>query len=564
MVFDLDVLVVGSGFGGSVSALRLTEKGYRVGVVECGRRWTPETMPRSDWDVRNYLWFPRLGMRGMLRMTLMKDVFVLSGSAVGGGSVVYANTLYRPLERYWTDPQWAHIAEWRTEFTPFYDQAERMLGADRVPFETNADGVMRAIADRMGVADTFRPTDVGVYFGEPGDEVADPYFGGAGPTRTGCVHCGGCMIGCRHNAKNSLDHNYLHLAEAGGAQVFPDREVVDVTPIATGGYEVVAVPPGRRGPRQVWTTEQVIFSAGSLGTQKLLHRLKDEGRLPALSDALGSMTRTNSESIVGVSARSFDVDYSQGVAITSSIHPDADTHIEPVRYPQGSGATVGALSALIVDGGGRIPRWLRFLLTAVTHPVAFARSVVTMRGVAERSIVLLVMQSLDNSLRTVRRTTPFGSFLTTEQGHGEPNPTWIPQANRAAREAADVMQGTAFGSVFEALFDVPTTAHIIGGCPISDRDADGVVDPYHRVYGYDGLHVCDGAVVTANLGVNPSLTITAMAERAMSMWPNRGDVDPRPAPGEAYRPVPPVPPRTPAVPADAPGALRLLPVVETR
>ncbi len=564
MVFDLDVLVVGSGFGGSVSALRLTEKGYRVGVVECGRRWTPETMPRSDWDVRNYLWFPRLGMRGMLRMTLMKDVFVLSGSAVGGGSVVYANTLYRPLERYWTDPQWAHIAEWRTEFTPFYDQAERMLGADRVPFETNADGVMRAIADRMGVADTFRPTDVGVYFGEPGDEVADPYFGGAGPTRTGCVHCGGCMIGCRHNAKNSLDHNYLHLAEAGGAQVFPDREVVDVTPIATGGYEVVAVPPGRRGPRQVWTTEQVIFSAGSLGTQKLLHRLKDEGRLPALSDALGSMTRTNSESIVGVSARSFDVDYSQGVAITSSIHPDADTHIEPVRYPQGSGATVGALSALIVDGGGRIPRWLRFLLTAVTHPVAFARSVVTMRGVAERSIVLLVMQSLDNSLRTVRRTTPFGSFLTTEQGHGEPNPTWIPQANRAAREAADVMQGTAFGSVFEALFDVPTTAHIIGGCPISDRDADGVVDPYHRVYGYDGLHVCDGAVVTANLGVNPSLTITAMAERAMSMWPNRGDVDPRPAPGEAYRPVPPVPPRTPAVPADASGALRLLPVVETR
>jgi len=555
--FNYDVLVIGSGFGGSVAALRLTEKGYSVGVVESGRRWSPSNLPRSDWDVRRYLWFPRLGMRGMLRMSLLADVFVLSGSGVGGGSVVYANTLYRPLDAYWTDPHWSHITDWKSECAPFYDQAERMLGVDRVPFDTNADEVMKEVARRLDVEDTYHRTDVGVYFGTPGEEVPDPYFGGRGPTRTGCLHCGGCMVGCRHNAKNTLDRNYLYLAEQLGATVHPDREVVDLESLSGGGYLVTATEPGRRRRRETWTAQQIVFAAGALGTQKLMHKLKDGGRLPGVSEALGSLTRTNSEAIVGAMAKRTGVDYSQGVAITSSIHPDAVTHVEPVRYPKGSGATVGLLSALMVDGGGAIPRWLRFVLTAFRHPVRFLRSMTSYRRLAERSIVLLVMQSADNSLRTFLRKTPLGTVLASEQGHGAPNPTWIPHANRAAREAADIIDGIPVGSVFEAVFDIPTTAHIIGGCPIGDTPATGVIDPYHRVYGHEGLHVCDGSAITANLGVNPALSITAMTERAMSMWPVKGEPDPRPPIGTTYRPVVPVPPSRPAVPAGAAAAWRI-------
>ncbi|MDX1511525.1 MAG: GMC family oxidoreductase, partial [Nitriliruptorales bacterium] len=484
MAFDHDVAIIGSGFGGSVSALRLTEKGYDVAVIEAGRRWTPDNMPRSDYDMRNYLWFPKLGMRGMMRMSLLRNVFILSGSAVGGGSVVYANTLYRPLERYWDDAQWAHISDWRDEYAAWYDQAERMLGVNPVPGITNADRLMQKVADRMGVADTFHPTNVGVWFGTPGERVADPYFGGEGPDRVGCIHCGGCMVGCRHEAKNSLDHNYLYLAEKNGAQVLAERQVTDVVPLTGGGFRLTLRRPGgvlRKDPSTL-TAEQVIFSAGALGTAKLLHRLKDEGRLPNVSDKLGSLTRTNSEALVGAASRNLDTDYSQGVAITSSIHPDEHTHIEPVRYPKGSGATVGMLSALMVDGGGRIPRWLRFFLMALVHPILFLRSMFTYRRVAERSIILLVMQSLDNSLQVFRRKTPLGSWLSSRQGHGEPNPTWIPAANEAARIAADEMDGVAVGSIFEALFDIPSTAHIIGGCPIGDSPETGVIDPWHRLY----------------------------------------------------------------------------------
>ncbi len=557
MSFDYDVMVIGSGFGGSVSALRLCEKGYRVGVVECGRRWTPDAMPRTDWQVRRYLWLPRLGMRGMLRMSLLRNVFVLSGSAVGGGSIVYANTLYRPLEAYWSDPRWAHLTDWKAELEPHFDGAERMLGVDTVPFDTNADHVMQEVARRMGVDDTYHRANVGVYFGQPGEEVPDPYFGGAGPPRAGCRHCGGCMIGCRYNAKNTLDRNYLYLAERLGAEVHADREVFDVEPLSGGGYRIAGREPGRRrGAGQAWTAEQVIVAAGSLGTQKLMHHLKNEGRLPALSDTLGTLTRTNSEAIVGASALGTGVDYSEGVAITSSFHPDETTHIEPVRFPKGSGATVGALSALMVDGGGRIPRWMRFVLTGLRHPIALVRSLTSYRRLAERSIVLLVMQSLDNSLRTFLRRTPLGTFLWTRPGHGASNPTWIPAANRAARAAADIMGGLPVGSIFEALFDIPTTAHIIGGCPIGDSADTGVIDPYHRVYGYEGLHICDGSAITANLGANPALTITAMAERAMSMWPNKGDTDPRPAIGEPYQRVDRVAPARTAVPTGAPAAMR--------
>jgi len=557
-VQSYDVLVIGSGFGGSVTALRLTEKGYRVGVVEAGRRYTPETLPETSWDVRNFFWFPRLGMRGIQRISFLGDFTVLSGSAVGGGSVVYANTLYRPLDAFYEDPAWAHVTDWRAELAPFFDQAERMLGVVETPIETRADRIMVDLADELGVADTYHPTPVGVFFGDgAGVAAPDPFFGGAGPDRVGCISCGGCMTGCRHGAKNTLDVNYLHLAERQGCTVHPEHEVVDVHPLDGGGYEVRTRRPGAwlRGRPRTFRADQVVFSAAALGTQKLLHRFRDEARLPNLSARLGSIARTNSEAIVCAESDDPAADFTDGIAITSSIHPDEHTHIEPVRYGRGSNA-MGLLLTMMVDGGGRIPRWLRFLLGIMRHPGEFLRSL-SVRRWSQRTMILLVMQTLDNSVRTsLRRFGPF-RWLTTSPGHGEPNPTWIPVANESARYVAERIGGRPTGSVMEAVANMPTTAHFIGGCPIGLDAEAGVVDPYLRVHGYPGLHVVDGSVVTANLGVNPSLTITAMAERAMAMWPNKGEMDPRPEPGADYAPVTPVPPRHPAVPSDAPAALRL-------
>jgi len=551
---DLDVLIIGSGFGGSVAALRLTEKGYRVGVLEAGRRFNRTDFARSNWDLRRFLYFPRLGLRGIQRITLLRDVLVLSGAGVGGGSLVYANTLYEPPEPYYQDPQWAGITDWRAELAPHYRQARAMLGVNQTPFLTPSDRVMQEVARDLGVEETFRPTPVGVWFGPAGDEQADPYFGGAGPSKVGCTHCGGCMVGCRVGAKNTLDTNYLHLAERAGARVFAETEATALTPLGEGGFEVRTRRPGPwRRPGPTFRAREVIFAAGALGTQALLHRLRDEGTLPGISPVLGSLTRTNSEAIVGASAPTRTVDYSQGVAITSSIHPDAHTHIEPVRYPPGSNA-MGLISTVMVDGGGKVPRWLRFVGAVLRRPIGFLK-MLWVRQWSERTIILLVMQTLDNSLRVSRRRGLFGYRLTSEQGHGAQNPTWIPIANRTARLTAEKLGGVPGGSWTEALLNVPMTAHILGGCPIGPDRESGVVDPYHRVHGQPGLHVMDGSSVTANLGVNPSLSITALAERACSMWPNRDEPDPRPPMGAPYRPVPPVAPKRPVVPASAPAAL---------
>jgi cholesterol oxidase len=556
--FDTDVAVIGSGFGGSVTALRASEKGYGVTVLEAGRRWTADSLPRSNWAIHRYLWFPRLGLTGIQRFTLLRDVMVAHGVAVGGGSVVYANTLYEPLPAYFDDPAWSAITDWRAETAPFYDQARRMLGVTTVPFETAADRILHEIGEDLGVGDSYHPTDVGVWFGTPGETVPDPYFGGVGPARTGCIRCGNCMVGCRHGAKNTLDTNYLHLAEQRGARVLPEREVVDLEPLPGGGYRLAHVRStgllGRRD-RRTLTAEQVVISAGALGTQKLLFRLREAGRLPDLSPRLGELTRTNSEAITVATADRPQPGLDTGVAIGSSIHPDADTHIEAVRYGKGSNLVYG-LATMMVDGGGRLPRPVRFLLTLLRHPLRFLRSLSTRRW-SERSIMLLTMQSLDNSLRTRFRRGPFGGHLTTSQGHGAPNPTWIPVANDATRRAAAKLGGQPMGSIFEATMDVPTTAHIIGGCPIGTDADHGVVDPYQRVHGYPGLSIADGSIITANLGVNPSLSITAMAERALALWPNRGEEDRRPPLGAPYERIRPSPPRDPVVPTDAPGALRL-------
>ncbi len=544
---DYDIVVVGSGFGGSVTALRLTEKGYRVGVLEAGRRFTPETLPRTSWDLRAFLWAPALGLRGMQRITLLKDIVVLSAAGVGGGSLVYANTLYQPPLPFFADPRWSGITDWARELEPHYAQATKMLGVALQPSMTPSDEVIQAVAQDMGVGGTFRRTPVGVFFGEPGKTVPDPYFGGAGPDRTGCVECGDCMIGCRYGAKNRLDLNYLYLAERAGAVVHPDTTVSALRPVEAG-WELAT-------SRGTFTARQVVLSAGALGTQRLLHTMKDTGVLPRLSDRLGALTRTNSEALLGAQAKRVpEKPFSRGVAITSSFHPDAETHIEPVRYGPGSNA-MGLLTTLLVDGGGRVPRPLRFLGQALRHPGRLLRSLSNRRW-SDRTIIALVMQTVDNSL-TVRRTRR--GRLTTGPGHGPGNPTWIPVGHEAVRRMAAKIGGSPGGTVGD-VFDIPMTAHILGGVTIGDSPATGVVDPYQRVYGYPGLHVVDGSVIPANLGVNPSLTITALAERALSLWPNKGEADPRPALGAEYERIEPVAPHSPAVPARAPAALRITPV----
>jgi cholesterol oxidase len=562
-MFDYDVLVIGSGFGGSVTALRLTEKGYRVGVLEAGRRFTPDTLPKTSWRVRNYFWAPKLGCTGLQRIHVLKDVVILGGAGVGGGSLNYANTLYVPPRPFFEDPQWGHITDWQDELAPHYDQAQRMLGVVTNPTMTPSDVEMKRLAEQFGKGDTFHPTPVGVFFGrdgrlEPGTTVEDPFFGGVGPQRTGCIQCGECMTGCRHGAKNTLVTNYLHLAEKHGAQIHPLTTVIDVRPRKDGGYDVHTMRTGRwrRKTDRVFTAEQVVFAAGTYNTQQLLHRLR-ETSLPNVSPRLGYLTRTNSEALLGVRLSKPQHDYTQGVAITSSWHPDENTHIEPVRYGKGSNA-MGLLNTLLTDGGTRRYRWWQFFTALLKNPLQL-RFLVPRRW-SERVIILLVMQTLNNSITVRRRRNRLGiPTLTSEQGEGEPNPTWIPVANEAAKQLGENVGGMP-GGTWGDLMNVPMTAHFIGGCAIGDSPATGVVDPYQRLYGHPGLHVADGSTLSANLGVNPSLSITAQTERAMSLWPNKGEVDQRPPLGSPYLRLQPVPPRRPAVPPGAPAALRLGPV----
>ena len=562
--YDYDVLIIGSGFGGSVSALRLTEKGYRVGVIEAGARFEDADFAKTSFDLKKFLYRPEIGCYGIQRIDAVRDSLILAGAGVGGGSLVYANTLYEPLEAFYRDPQWAGITDWKSELAPYYDQAKRMLGVVENPLRTPADDVMEKVAIEMGVGDTFHPTPVGVFFGGPenakGDTVADPYFGGAGPERRTCVACGDCMTGCNYNAKNTLVKNYLFLAEQNGAKVMPLSTVTRVSEREGGGYDVrIRFTKAKRatpGSVRTLTARQVIFAAAAIGTQKLLHKMKAEGHLPDLSDRLGHLSRTNSESILGAIAPDTSIDYSYGVAITSSFHPDEDTHVEPCRYGKGSNA-MALMQTVLTDGdvpGRRWQSWLKELWVQRKN----VRSLYDVKHWSERTVVALVMQTLDNSITVYPKKVPGTKKwrLTSKQGHGQPNPTWIPIANTVVRKMAAIMGGTAGGSIGEP-FNMPMTAHFIGGCTIGESSRTGVVDPFQRVYGYPGLHIADGSAITANLGVNPSLTITAQAERAMSFWPNKGEADPRPPVEAAYERIAPVAPLHPVVPDSAPGALRL-------
>jgi len=534
---DYDFVIVGSGFGGAVSALRLAERGYKVAVLEMGLRWRKEDFPRTNWNLWKHFWKPGLGMYGILQMTMTSDAFFLHGAGVGGGSLVYANTLLVPPDQAFSDPRWVG-QDWKEALRPHYATAMKMLGATESQVVVETDRLLAEVAADMGRGETWKRHTVGVYFGEPGKKAPDPYFGGAGPERSGCTLCGGCMVGCRIGAKNTLDQNYLYLAEKRGAVILPETRVVDLIPLDERGAPA-AEADGQHGyalsverstgllhPRREITARQVVLSGGSYGTSNLLMRAKQRGSLPRLSDTLGTYVRTNSEAILGARTRRTDVDYSRGIAITSGVLVDEHTHVEVVRYPKGADA-IGLLTT-VLTGAGRGPRWLHWLGALLRAPLVALRLLLPF-GFAMRSAILLVMQPVDSHLRWLLRRRwwwPFSLKLDSTAGSGPKAPVYLPVANEVARRMAEKMGGDAQSGLVEVLTNKATTAHILGGCPMGASAKDGVVDTRSRVFGYEGLYVVDGSIIPANLGVNPSLTITAMAEHAMSHVAVKGPAEP--------------------------------------
>ncbi|MHB0949004.1 MAG: GMC oxidoreductase [Gemmatimonadaceae bacterium] len=529
-----DFVIIGSGFGGSVSAMRLREKGYSVLVLERGRRFADQDFARSTWNLRRYLWAPALRCFGILQISPFRDLFVLHGAGVGGGSLGYAQVLEQPGDEVFETAPWRTPHPWGPLLRPHYQVARRMLGVADNPRMGPADEVLHQIATGLGRGDSFRATTVGAFFGDPaqeGVEVPDPYFGGAGPARSGCIHCGGCMVGCRHNAKNTLVKNYLWFAEQWGAEVRPDALVVDVRPLAAGQpdgarYEVRYRRSSgildRAARRQ--RARNVIVAAGALGTLRLLFRCRDLTQsLPRISPRLGDAVRTNSEAILGAMARDDRVDYSKGVAITSIFHADDVTTVEPVRYPAGSGS-MRFLSGPLISGRGPLSRVAKSVWEIVRRPRDFLLTHV-LPGWAERTTVILVMQHVDNTLRMRLGRSIWTGFrdglVSSTEVEGEKIPATIPLGHEITRQFAAKIGGIPAGSINESLLGVPMTAHILGGCPCGARAEDGVVGADFQLHGYRGLYAIDGSIVPGNPGVNPSLTIAAMAEYAMSLVPNK-------------------------------------------
>jgi cholesterol oxidase len=523
--FDYDWLVIGSGFGGSVSALRLAEKGYKVAILESGGRFRDEDFAESTWQLNRFLWAPFLGLRGIFRLTAFRDVFIASGAGVGGGSIVYANTLYRARPSFYVNPQWKDLADWESELAPHYETAERMLGVNEVPYESPADSLLKDVAERQGMGHTFRRTPVGVFFGEPDVEVEDPYFDGAGPKRTGCTRCGACMVGCRVGAKNTLVKNYLWFAEKLGVEIHAESQVDDIRPLGpedgSGGYVISVHRPGAwlNERRRELRARGVVVSAGALGTNKLLGACKHRGSLPRLSERLGELVRTNSESILAVTLPDDSLKPWNTVAISASVDVDESTHIEFVTYGE-RGDAMNSLFTLLTGEGSRLTRPFLLLGNILKHPIRFLKSLWPF-GWARRTLILLVMQTLDNAIafRTKPRRFGAGMKMVTEQDPEKPNPTYIDAGNRAAEWLAEQTGGIPQSVILEATANIPMTAHILGGAAVGKDATTGVVDAGLRAFGYENLMICDGSTVPANPGVNPSLTITAMVEHAMSQVP---------------------------------------------
>ena len=528
-----DFVVIGSGFGGSVAAMRLAEKGYDVLVLERGKRYEAEDFPTTNWNIFKFLWLPALRCFGILGINLFRDIMILNGSGVGGGSLVYASTHIKPGKPFFEAAEWRELADWEAELEAHFDMANQMLGVTMNPRLWVADRLLHEIATELGREETFKPTPVAIFFGKEGESVPDPYFNGQGPERAGCVFCGGCMVGCRHNAKNTLDKNYLYFAQKYGAVVAAEREVVDIYPLPPdqpdgARYEVVhrSSTAWLMKPRQVTRARHVVLAAGVLGTNKLLLHCRDVTRsLPKLSAQLGRMVRSNSEALMGVTARHGDEaqDFSKGVAITSHFWVDEVTSVEPVRYPRRSSFMRNLAVPLVSSEGGRWRVLGRFLWQAVRQPYDLLKTRL-LPDWARDSTILLVMQTVENRmhLRLGRSLlTLYRRGLVSERDKTLPIPAVLQAGRAVANRFAEKINGIPQSTINEALLDIPSTAHILGGCGIGGDAESGVIDLNHEVFNYPGLYVADGSVIPANLGVNPSLTITAMAERAMSKIPRK-------------------------------------------
>jgi len=524
-----DYAIIGSGFGGSVSALRLTEKGYKVLLLEKGSELKADDFPETNWQVKRWLWAPLLGARGLFQMRPFRHVQVLAGAGVGGGSLTYANTLPIPKRGFFASPQWAHLADWEKELAPHYQTARRMLGAQPTNFHTPADRILKKIAEERGTPEAYENPHVAIYMGQPGKTVPDPYFGGEGPERTGCNLCGACMTGCRHGAKNSLDKNYLHLARKRGLTLHADTEVVHVRPLGADDappYEINALQGASWfGRKKVsYRAHNVIFSAGALGTNSLLLRLKeDPTALPKLSDQVGRRVRTNSEALIFVTVPGGKEDHSKGIAINSLLQTDEHSHLEMVRYGAGSGF-FRMVATPHVKGPAGFLLMLRVLIAILLHPIRFMRTWFVSDWAAS-TMILLYMRSTEGTLRFVRKL----GFMNTEIDEGQAPQAQMAEASELALLIAEKSGGVAMSPYYEPILGIPTTAHILGGCAMGDSPATGAIDAQHRLYGYENLYAIDGSSISANPGVNPSLTITALAERAMSFIPEKA--------GNTVRPV---------------------------
>lgn len=557
--FDYDVIVIGSGFGGSVAALRAAEKGYSVCVLEAGKRWEDEDLPRTSWNVKKFAWAPEVELFGIQRIRPLDDVIVLSGAGVGGGSLVYANTLYYPHDEFFQASTWAHLADWKSETAPFYDLTQRMFGVMPSPYmDTDGDRAVKAVAKDMKRPYVRAP--LAIYFGTPGVDAPDPYFGGKGPTRTGCISCGNCMIGCAFNAKNKTNKNYLYLAERHGGVVIKElTEVHEIVPLPDGGYEVKSRHPGLLGrvePHHRLTAEQVVVSAHAYGTAQILFRMKHQGKLPNLSDQLGKRARTNSEALISVqrSEHSFKSDPERfhivpgTSSVTAAVQADKESTMGPVYYGAGSDSMSLMYTAMAPKGEEGFKSWLKQLLE---HPHE-TLSVDNALAWAERGFNMLCMRDHDDWLDLYWEH----DMLRSKPGSDKAPPPILEIANEVAARVAEKIGGRAAQTWF-SVAEKATSSHFVGGMTMGDSADEGVIDPYQRVYGHPGLHIMDGSVIAANPGVNPSLTIAALAERAMAFWPNKGDADTRPPLGSGYERIAPVMPHRPIVPAGAPAEYRL-------
>ena len=519
-----DIAVIGSGFGGSVSALRLAEKGYRVLVIEKGKRYESKDFPRTNWNVRKYFWMPRLFFYGIQCITLLKNIFIFHGVGVGGGSLVYANTLLVPPDEAFEDQNWPGN-NWKGKLDPFYKKAKYMLGAVPARYEAETDKILNDCSKYIGKEDSYKKVDVGVYFGEPGKKIKDPYFDGKGPERMGCTLCGGCMVGCRYNAKNTLDKNYLYLAEKLGVEILPEQEVIDVKPLSDSYQLTLKKSTGVIRPVIKIVVKKVIFSGGVLGTVKLLFKCKKNGSLKNISTKLGDFVRTNSEAIIGVKLKKTPKeDFSKGIAISAGFYPDKNTHIEAVRY--GKGQTImSLLTTFLPDRDIPLPGLIRWGVSVLRNPIQFIANLYPINW-AQKTIILLVMQPIDNYLKLnyKSRWWRIGKYsMNSETSDGKKIPSHIPIAEKVANIILRNKKGTVMTTYMDAIFDIPSTAHILGGACIGKDIESGVINENFEVFNYQGLYIVDGSVVPANLGVNPSLTITALSEYAMSKFPTKNN-----------------------------------------